>query len=398
MYSYKVVTPSGDMKKGTLAVDTEAQALSLLSSQGMVIVELQDLSKKKFKIGRPITKNYIAVLMRQFATMLTAQVPIATAIKIIKEGEHNPKAEAMLERIYSDVQAGKSLYESMSEYPKYFTPFVLSLIMTGEANGKLEEAFDRIATKLERDCDLASKVRSAMIYPCILLVIALGVIILLNVMVIPSFSEMFASMGADLPMVTKALMSISDFFVNYWWVLVAGVIVIIGVFIALWHTYKGRKGIETVLKYVPIYKGIHATTELANICRSLNALLSGGVPIVKAIEITKMTTSTLKMREEFDNIIIKMKQGISVHTAFCEVESGFSPLMLEMIKIGEESGSIDTIMGNTALIYEKELERKIKNALTWMEPIIILVLGALVAFILISVVVPMFEMYSLIEA
>lgn len=386
------------MKKGTLAVDTETQALSLLSSQGMIIVELQDLSKKKFKFGRPITKNYIAVLMRQFATMLTAQVPIATAIKIIKEGEHNPKAEAMLEHIYSDVQAGKSLYESMSEYPKYFSPFVLSLIMTGEANGKLEEAFDRIATKLERDCDLTSKIRSAMIYPCILLVIALGVIILLNVMVIPSFSEMFASMGADLPDVTKALMSISDFFVNYWWVLIIGVVIIASILVGLWHTYKGRKGIESVLKHIPIYKGIHATTELANICRSLNALLSGGVPIVRAIEITKMTTSTLQMREEFDNIIIKMKQGISVHTAFCEVESGFSPLMLEMIKIGEESGSIDTIMGNTALIYEKELERKIKNALTWMEPMIILILGVLVAFILISVVVPMFEMYSLIEA
>ena len=392
------MTSTGELKKGTLAADTDAQALTLLSSQGMTVLDLQDLSKKGIKIGRPITKNYIAVLMRQFATMLTAQVPIATAIKIVKDGETNPRAEAMLEHIYSNIQSGKSLYDSLAEYPKYFDPFVLSLVMTGEANGKLEEALDRIATKLERDCDLSSKIKGAMIYPCILIVIAIGVIILLNVLVIPSFQEMFASMGAELPDVTKALLAISSFFVNYWWLLLIGIGALVAAVIGIWHTTKGRKGIEAFLKHVPIYKGIHSTTLLANVCRSLNALLSGGVPIVKALEITKTSIDTLQMQENFDEVITKIKQGISVYTAFSEVEDGFSPLMLEMIKIGEESGSLYTLMGNTAFIYEKELERKIKNALTWLEPIIILFLGCIVAFILISVVVPMFEMYSLIEA
>lgn len=398
MFSYKVMTANGEIKKGTLAVDTDVQALNLLSSQGMTVIDLQDLSKKRIKIGRPITKNYIAVLMRQFATMLMAQVPIATAIKIIKEGETNPKAEAMLESIYSDIQAGKSLYESMAVYPKYFSPFVLSLILTGEENGKLDEAFDRIATKLERDCEISSKVKSAMIYPCILMVIAIGVIILLNIMVIPSFKDMFASMGAELPDVTKALLAVSNFFVNYWWVLVIALVTLVGIVVGLWHTYKGRKAIEKILKYVPIYKGIQFSTQMANICRSLNALLSGGVPMIRAMEITKATVNTLKMRECFNDIIAKIKQGVSVYTAFTEVDETFSPLMLEMVKIGEESGSLDEVMGNTANIYEKEIERKIKNALTWMEPIIILILGVMVAFILISVVVPMFEMYSLIEA
>ena len=394
VYKYSGRTATGQVVKNTIEAESLEQATALVAGMGL---RIDDISEKKgFALFQPkVKKKDLSVSLRQIQTMIKASIPIPVILSVMSEDTKKGYQKDVWTGIYENVLNGHPLSEAMGEYPNVFDAFVLNMVEVGETNGKLDVAFDRVATTYEKNVRLAGKVKGAMIYPAVLMVVAIFMVIFLSVSIVPTFAELFTSFGSELPTVTKIMMGISDFIIGYWWLLI---IIGFGLVILcswLWKNEKSKRVISKVALKIPVIGALMTANVMAKFARTMASMLDGGVSVIKALTITQGSVGNIVYADCFESIINNVKEGKTIWESL-ESTGRFTNLTVSMTKIGEDSGKLGDLLTNTAELYEEDVERKTAAAMSLMVPLITVVIGGIVLFIVLSIVVPMFQMYSLV--
>lgn len=394
-YVYKVIAKDGKQKKGTIDSTSKEKAILALKQEGNTIISVEEGSVLNTEIklgGKKIKARDVGVFCRQFNSLLTAGVPVVSALAMLSEQTENKTLAVAIRNMHDSVQKGDNLANSMKK-EGIFPPVLISMISAGEVSGNLEGSLVRMAEHFEKDAKLKGMVKKAMIYPIVLLVVAVVVLVIMVVAVIPSFSDMFADMGADLPGLTKALLDLSKFIQNYWYIIIIAVVGIVVAYKLYTNSDGGKRTMATLSMKLPGIGNLNTKSESARFARTLSTMLASGMTMVEAMEITSSTMGNILFREALEEATVQIQRGVNLSDTLKKCEL-FPPLILHMVGIGEETGNLEEMLNNCAGYYEEETELATQSLMAMMEPMIIIVLAVIVCVILGAIYGPMVTMYN----
>ena len=384
---------NGKVLRGELRAGGEAMVSASLRRQGILVTKLK---KRRMGGGRSIKQKDIAIFTRQLATMMRAGVPLLQAVDIVGRGSTNPRLTKLLADIRSDVETGTSLSMAFRKHPLYFDALYCNLVEAGEAAGILEELLDRLALYQEKIVALKNKIRSALIYPIAVLVVAFVVLSIIMIFVIPSFKDVFTSFGADLPAPTLLVISMSEVFVQWWWAIFGVVFGGAYFFFQSWkRSEKMQKFMDRLLLKVPVFGDLVNKSAVARWTRTLATMFAAGVPLVEALDSVGGASGNAVFAEATEQIQKDVSTGTALTTAM-QMSGVFPTMVLQMASIGEESGSLDHMLGKAAEFYEDEVDEMVKGLSSLMEPFIIVILGVLIGGIVVSMYLPIFKLGSVV--
>jgi len=380
---------NGKAVRGELRAGGEAMVSASLRRQGILVSKIK---KRRTSGGKSIKTKDIAVFTRQLATMLRAGVPLLQAFDIVARGSPNPRLTRMLTDIRSDVETGTSLSSAFRKHPLQFDALYCNLVEAGEAAGILETLLERLATYQEKTIDLQNKIRSALIYPVAVLVVAFVVVAVIMIFVIPSFKEIFRSFGAELPMPTLMVIAMSEFFVEHWLLIFGGIGFGVYMFLESWkRSPQMQMTMDRLLLKAPIFGPLVHKAAVARWSRTLSTMFAAGVPLVEALDSVGGAAGNAVFSEATEQIQRDVSTG-SALTSSMQTTGVFPNMVLQMSSIGEESGSLDQMLGKVADFYEAEVDDAVKGLSTLMEPIIIVILGVIIGGIVVSMYLPIFKL------
>ena len=380
---------NGKVVRGEMRAGGEAMVSASLRRQGILITKIK---KRRLSGGKSIKLKDIAVFTRQLSTMLRAGVPLLQAFDIVGRGSPNPKLTRLLNDIRGDVETGTSLSAAFRKHPLYFDALYCNLVEAGEAAGILETLLDRLATYQEKTLAIKSKIKSALIYPIAVLVVAFIVLSVIMLFVIPAFKQVFASFGADLPAPTLFVIAMSEFFVSYWWAIFVGIGGGLYFFFQTWRrSEKMQMVMDRLLLKVPVFGSLVNKATVARWTRTLSTMFAAGVPLVEALDSVGGASGNAVFAQATEQIQRDVSTGAGL-TASMQASGVFPNMVLQMCAIGEESGSIDHMLGKAADFYEEEVDEAVKGLSSLMEPIIIVILGTLIGGIVVSMYLPIFKL------
>ena len=379
---------TGKLVRGELRAGGEAAVSASMRRQGIMVTKVK---KRRISGGSSIKQKDIAVFTRQLSTMMKAGVPLLQAFDIVARGSTNPRMTRLLNEIRGDVETGTSLSSAFRKHPQYFDALYCNLVEAGEAGGILEELLARLALYQEKTIAIKQKVKSALIYPTSVIVVAFAVLSVIMIFVIPSFKEVFTSFGAELPAPTLAVMAMSDAFIHYWW-LIFGVLFGGGyIFFQSWkRSEKMQFFMDRLLLRLPIFGDLVMKSVVARWTRTLSTMFAAGVPLVEALDSVGGTAGNLVFTQATQQIQRDVAAGSALTTSMTSANV-FPTMVLQMSAIGEESGALDDMLARAAEFYEEEVDEMVKGLSTLMEPIIIVVLGTLIGGIVVSMYLPIFK-------
>jgi type IV pilus assembly protein PilC len=380
---------NGKVVRGELRSGGEAQVSAQLRRQGVLVTKVK---KRRMRGGSSIKQRDIAIFTRQLATMMKAGVPLLQAFDIVARGAANPRLTKLLTDIRSDVETGTSLSVAFRKHPMQFNALYCNLVEAGEQGGILEQLLERLAIYEEKTMALKQKIKSALIYPVAVLVVAFVVLTIIMLFVIPAFKEVFSSFGADLPAPTLAVMWLSEQFVAYWW-LIFGVLFGGGYFfMQSWRrSEKLQIAMDRLFLRLPIFGDLIRKSVLARWTRTLSTMFGAGVPLVEALDSVGGASGNAVYQIATEQIQKEVSTGTALTMAM-QNTGVFPTMVLQMTAIGEESGSLDHMLGKAAEFYEEEVDEMVKGLSSLMEPIIISVLGVLIGGIVVSMYLPIFKL------
>jgi len=396
IFKYTAKNKRGENIKGKVEAASKLQAVSTLFERGLFVIDVSSLGQESgflAKFGNAKVKfNDLVNFTRQLATMINAGLPLANALSILEE-ESEKEMGKLTANLLKDVEGGMNFSDALQKYPDNFSRIYTQLVKAGEAGGVLDEVLDRLAITLEKDKDFKAKTKSAMIYPVIILVVMVIVMIVMMVAVIPQLTEMYNDFGAELPMMTQIFISISDFMVQFWWMIL--VVVSAGIFAVRSYrkTKKGELAIDGWLLKLPIFGKMRQKIILTDFTRTLSLLLGAGVSLLEAINIVAEAIDNAVYRQELAEAAKQVERGTSLSTAISRYED-FPPILHQMMSVGEETGKLDEILGKLAEYFEKESEYAVKNMTAAMEPMIIVVLAVGVGFMVVAIIMPIYSLTS----
>lgn len=380
---------NGKVVRGEVRAGGEAAVSATLRRQGILLTKVK---KRRTSGGRAVKQKDIALFTRQLATMMKAGVPLLQAFDIVARGATNPKLTRLLNDIRGDVETGTSLSAAFRKYPMYFDALYCNLVEAGEAGGILEALLDRLAIYQEKIMALKSKIKSALMYPISVIVVAFVVLAVIMIKVIPAFKDVFKSFGADLPAPTLFVIAISEFFVAYWW-LIFGVMIGGGyMFFQTWkRSEKMQKAMDRLLLRIPVFGTLINKSVLARWTRTLSTMFAAGVPLVEALDSVGGASGNAVYVEATQQIQRDVSTGSALTTAM-QSTGVFPNMVLQMAAIGEEAGSLDHMLAKAAEFYEEEVDDMVKGLSSLMEPFIIVILGVMIGGIVISMYLPIFKL------
>ena len=379
---------SGKVVRGEVRAGGEVAVSASLRRQGIMVTKVK---KRRLGGGKSIKSRDIAVFTRQLSTMMKAGVPLLQAFDIVGRGSPNPRLTRLLNDVRSDVETGTSLSSAFRKHPQYFDALYCNLVEAGEAGGILEELLSRLAMYQEKTLALKQKVKSALIYPTAVIVVAFAVLTVIMIFVIPSFKEVFTSFGAELPAPTLVVMAMSDFMVHWWLLLLVLISGGAYTFIQTWkRSEKMQFFMDRALLKMPIFGDLVMKSVVARWTRTLSTMFAAGVPLVEALDSVGGTAGNLLYTRATEQIQREVAAGSALTTAMNGVNV-FPTMVLQMAAIGEESGALDDMLARAAEFYEEEVDEMVKGLSTLMEPIIIVVLGTLIGGIVVSMYLPIFK-------
>jgi type IV pilus assembly protein PilC len=379
----------GKTVRGETRAGGEHQVLAALRRQGITPGKLR---KRRPLSNKRVRPKDIALFTRQLAAMMKAGVPLLQAFDIVGRGNPNPGVTRLLTSIRSDVEAGVSLSTAFGKHPRHFNALYCHLVKAGETAGVLDELLDRLAVHMEKAEGIKSKIKSALMYPSTVLVVAFVVVAVIMMFVIPSFKEMFTSFGAELPGPTRFVIGMSEFFVQYWHLMLGGLAAGIYGFVQVWkRNERIQRLMDRALLKAPIFGAVIEKAVIARWTRTLSTMFAAGVPLVEALDSVGGASGNSIYRMATDSIQRAVATGSSLTNAMAST-GVFPSMVLQMCAIGEESGSIDHMLSKVADFYEAEVDDMVAGLSSLMEPVIIVVLGAIIGGIVVSMYLPIFRL------
>lgn len=390
-------TTTNKVVKAEVQADSEGAAAKLLISQGFTPLNIKEVDENGGNplarlTGRITTKDKI-IFTRQLATLLGAGIPLAQSLKTVAGQTSNKHFQTVIEEILASIEGGRTLSDAFGAHSDIFDHVFLALIAAGEVSGTLDDSLRRIADQQEKDAAVMSKIRGALTYPVIVLVVILGVVVFMLLTVVPQVQNIYKSMHQELPILTKIMVAGANFLTNFWWVALL-VLAIGGYFLAQYaKTASGIRAMDMFKLNVPLFKGMFQKLYMARFARTGQTLLQTGVSMLDTLNITGKAVNNTIIREEIDRAADKVKGGKALSTAL-QPEQYMLPMVPQMIRIGEQSGKIDDMMGKTAQIYEDELEEEIQAISTAIEPLLMVVLAVVAGGIVGAVLFPIYSLAS----
>lgn len=397
-FKYWARTDEGKQVKGTIDAKDEEAVAEILHDKGLVIVNIKDtfdfnLEKlNEINVGGVPLKDKV-VFMRQMATMVSSGLPLTRALEIMEIQATNPLFRNVISAVKNGVESGQGLAESFRAQEEIFDDITLNLIEAGESSGKLDEILLKLATELEEKKSLGSKLRSALIYPAIILLVIVAVILLLMFVLVPAMSEIYAEFDAELPWTTTFLIDMSDFVTQYWWVilLVLAILVIGGK--AYFDTEKGKRVLDKILLHIPVVKDVITKTQIAQFTRIMSLLLSSGLSILQALDLSANSLSNSLFKDVILDAKDEVEKGGSLTVPIAR--SQYYPLLVSsMIAVGEETGNLDVVLEKVAEYFKAEVDEATQNLSSVLEPIFLILMGGTIGFIAMAIYMPMFELSS----
>ncbi|WP_372869350.1 type II secretion system F family protein [Planomicrobium okeanokoites] len=388
------------VRAGVVVAGNRREAVEKLRDDGVRVIEIREIAEtalqKDIVLGNPVKRDQFIMFLRQFSTLMRAGVTIVDSVKILSQQVESKALRKTLVNIDEDLRKGNSLSDSLRKHPKIFEPLTINLIKAGELSGNIDESLDRLATYYDKAYQTRQKVKSAMSYPLVVGVLAIGVVIFLLSSIVPMFAEMFEGFGGELPMLTQMVMLASDLVQQYWYLLVLGAF---GIAATIWMMKRNEQGkmmLDTLLLRMPIFGRIMKKSALARLTRTLSSLFSSSVPILQALTMVEKVVGNAVMSKVILASRDNLERGGSL-TDPMKNHWAFPPLIPHMILIGEQTGSLDHMLDKVADFYEKEVEAETDRLKALIEPLMIVVLAALVGTIVMSIMLPMFEMFQNID-
>lgn len=380
---------NGKLVRGEIRAGGEAVVNASLRRQGILVTKVK---KRRTSGGRSIKQKDIAIFTRQLATMMKAGVPLLQAFDIVARGASNPRMTKLLNDIRSDVETGTSLSAAFRKQPQHFDSLYCNLIEAGEAGGILEALLERLAIYQEKTMALKQKIKSALMYPIAVMVVAFVVLTVIMIWVIPAFKEVFRSFGADLPAPTLFVIAMSEFFVNWWYVIFGTLFGGAYFFFQSWkRSEKMQMVMDRLLLRLPVFGSLIEKSVIARWTRTLSTMFAAGVPLVEALDSVGGASGNAVYAQATEQIQKDVSTGSALTTSMTAT-SVFPTMVLQMSAIGEESGSLDHMLGKAAEFYEEEVDDMVKGLSSLMEPFIIVILGVLIGGIVVSMYLPIFKL------
>ncbi|WP_333840995.1 type II secretion system F family protein [Pelomicrobium sp.] len=389
VYAWEGRDKSGRLIKGEMRASGEALVSATLRRQGINVVKVR---RQRSRIGKKITEKDITLFTRQLATMMKAGVPLLQAFDIVARGHANPAVTKLLNEIRTEVETGSALHQAFRKHPVYFDQLFCNLVQAGEAAGILDNLLDRLATYKEKILAVKSKIKSALFYPLSIIVVAFIITAVIMIFVIPAFKELFTSFGADLPTPTLVVISISNFFVDWWWALFGGIAFTIWFFFFTWkRSLKMQRALDRLFLRLPVFGEVIRKATIARWARTLSTMFAAGVPLVEALESVGGASGNSVYWEATKQIQAEVSTGTSLTVAM-QNAGVFPSMVIQMTAIGEESGSLDAMLGKVADFFEEEVDNAVEALSSLMEPMIMVVLGVLIGGLVISMYLPIFKL------
>ncbi len=397
-FKYRISTQIGEEKEGKIEAQSKDVAITALQRRGFIVLSIREEDEQLGIIGflhkfDTIPFKDVVIMSRQIATLFSAQVSAVKAFSLLAGSTENKPLKKVLDTIISDIQAGTTISGAVSKHPKVFSNFYVNMVRAGEESGKLSETFTYLADYLERQHRLTSKIKSALVYPSFIILIFLAVMVLMFTMIIPQMKGMLEGAATEIPAFTKLVFWISDMLVQYG-LFIPVVLVIVGVVVyTRIKTPGGKEAVDRLKIKAPLFGKMFKKVYLARISDNIDTMLSSGVPIVKSLEITGSVVGNAIYEKIISETAEAVKAGAQLSDAFAQFEP-IPPIMTQMVKVGEETGSLGTILKTLAKFYSEEVERAVDTMIGLIEPAMIVLLGVSVGGLLASVMLPIYNIAS----
>lgn len=392
-YVWKGKTKTGESQRGVIAAKTKEDAESMLRQRQITGFSVKE-EGKSFELptfGGGVKPKELAIFTRQFSVMIDAGLPLIQCLEILGTQQENKFFAKILVATRGDVESGATLSDAMRKHPKVFDSLYVNMIAAGEAGGILDQILSRLSEYIEKSVKLNAQVKSALMYPGIVMTVAFGVVMIIMYKVIPTFAAMFASAGNQLPLPTRITMGVSKFVESYM------IFMVILAFMILWAlrryhgTFHGRRVLDKIFLKVPVFGSLLQKIAISRFCRTLSTLIAAGVPILDGIEITAKTSGNAIVEDSLMTVKKEIEEGKTIAEPLSKLPI-FPSMVVSMISVGESTGAIDTMMSKIADFYEDEVDVAVATLMSMLEPILIVGLGLVIGFIVISLYLPIFMM------
>ncbi|MBD3162432.1 MAG: type II secretion system F family protein [Candidatus Eisenbacteria bacterium] len=399
VYAWKGKTTAGEVQAGELTFETRDEAVSYLRRKRIITTYIRERSKPlSLSLKMPakgVKTRELVIFTRQFATMVNAGLPLVQCLDILAKQSETAQFRSVIQNVMHDVESGSTLAESLQRRPHAFDTLYVNMVDAGEAGGILDDILQRLAGYLEAADRLRRKVKSALTYPTVVLTVAVGATVFMLVFIIPTFAKVFEDFGGELPLPTQIVMNLSDFLKGYWWALGAGLVATFAAIKRYYKTASGRMRIDRMLLKMPVLGVVLRKAAIARFTRTLGTMISSGVPILTALDITARTAGNKVIEEAI--VATKGSIGEGETIAAPLRESGvFPPMVVQMIAVGEETGALDKMLEKIAIFYDDEVNVAVDTLTSIIEPIMIVVMGLLVGGMVVAMYMPMFKLINVV--
>ncbi len=396
-FSYVARDRQGNKKKGVIQADTKQAVRSILRERGLRALEVeqkkQTIWNQDIYFGQPVKLEDFVIFLRQFSTLIKAGVTIVDATRILTEQTESKALKKTLAQVEVDLREGNSLSSSLNKHPRIFSPLFTNMVYAGEVSGSLEETLEDMADYYEKHNKTRQKVKSAMTYPVVIAVLAIGVTIFLLLSVVPTFVDMFAQFGGEVPGITRFVMGASDWMTSYWYVVVIMIFAPFVIFYLLRQRHETKYYLDLMMLRLPVFGKLFRKSLLARMTRTLSSLLSNSVPVLQAITLTEKVIENEVLARVLRESRNTLEQGRSMSEPMLK-HWALPPLVTQMITIGEQTGALDQMLDRIADFYESEVDTATDQLKSLIEPLMIVFLAGIVGVIVMSIMVPMFEIYN----
>ncbi len=395
-YKYRAIAKNGQTVEGVFDAASESDVIAMIKANSYMPLQVErDVGEEaRFELfKRKVKKKDLAVFCRQFFTMIDAGLGIVKCLDILELQTENKTLKATISSVNGDVQTGLTLSEAMKKHPLIFPAILTNMVEAGEVSGNLDAILERMAVHFEKENKIENKVKGSAIYPAALMVVSIAVVIFMLVFVLPTFTSMFEGSDTPLPWPTKFLLDMSDSIKTYWYIYAGVIGLLVFGLISYKRTEEGTRFFDQMKLRLPVIKGVTAKIVTSRFTRTLSTLMDSGIPLIKSMEVVSKVVNNLIIQDRITDSIEQIRKGIPLSRAIKDV-GVFPPMVDSMIKIGEESGSLDDILTKTADFYDEEVEVALHKMTTLLEPIMIVGMALVIGFIVIAMYLPMFELVN----